>query len=246
MNKVSIVIPSYNEPPKIKIDALKQIDSFLKKQTYPYEVVIVDDQSTNGTVEVVAQEIKKYKNFKLIRNKHGGKAITVMTGLLASSGAVAVFTDMDQATPIDQLDKLLPKLGEGYDIAIGSRTGRKGAPFIRKLTAVGYQVIRTIILGLPLKDTQCGFKAFSRHAIEIIFPDMLTRWRSKHVEGSAVNAGFDAEFLLIAKNKNLKIAEVPVEWHHVGTKNIRILKDSWEAIVEMVNTRWSDLKGDYR
>lgn len=243
---VSIIIPSYNETLDVKRDALKSINEYLKKQKYSYEVIIVDDESTNGTLPEIGKIVKSYKDFSLIENKHGGKAITVMTGLLNSSGQIAFYTDMDQATPIDQLEKLLPKFKEGYDIVIGSRSGRRGAPLIRKLTAVGYQVIRTLILGLPFKDTQCGFKGFTRQAIESIFPEMLNRWQQKHTAGAAVNAGFDAEFLLIAKKKNFQIAEVPVDWHHVGSENVQIIRDSWDAVVDMLKIRWRDLKGDYR
>lgn len=133
-----------------------------------------------------------------------------------------------------------------YDIVIGSRSGRKGAPVIRKLMAFGFATIRTIILGLPFKDTQCGFKAFNRKSIESIFPELLKRWH-KHLQkkGAAVNAAFDVETLFIAKKQGFKIKEVTVEWHHVGTERVQVIRDSLEAVIDIVKIRANDILGRY-
>lgn len=244
--KVSIVIPSYNETEKVKKEAIDVINEYMKKQDYTYEVLIVDDESTNGTREIIKDYIRNKKNFKLLENGHGGKAITVMTGMIKSLGEVAIFTDMDQATPIDQVSKLLPKFEEGFDIVIGSRKGRKGAPLIRKVAAVGFATMRNLILGLPFKDTQCGFKGFNRKAVDLVFPDLLEQWQAVKAKGAAVNAGFDVETLYIAKKRDLKIAEVDVEWHHVtNEKQVQMVQDSIEAIKDMLRTRLNDLSGKY-
>src|SRR5690554_4149484 len=134
---VSIVIPSYNEPAKMKKDALDEVYSYLINQDYKYEVILVDDGSTNNSLPEVKEHVKKLKGFRVLEPEHGGKALTVMAGMLEAKGAVAVFTDLDQATPINQLEKILPKFEEGYDIVIGSRTGRKGAPLTRRFVAWG-------------------------------------------------------------------------------------------------------------
>ncbi|MGD9639549.1 MAG: glycosyltransferase [Alphaproteobacteria bacterium] len=244
--KVSIVVPSYNETIEVKRKAIEEIDNFFKKQNYSYEVVIVDDGSTNNTLPEVKNLIEGRQGFRLIENEHSGKAITVMTGLLNSRGDIAIFTDMDQATPIYEIDKLMPKFNAGFDVVIGSRKGRKGAPLTRKLAAWGFSVIRTIFLGLPFKDTQCGFKAFNRKSIELIFPQLLNRWKAMKAKGAAVNAGFDVEVLFLAKKNNLKIAEVAVEWHHVeNLKQVHLLNDSLEALKDILRIRWNDLKGEY-
>ncbi|MBI2596191.1 glycosyltransferase [Candidatus Daviesbacteria bacterium] len=244
--KVSVIVPSYNEAADLKRQAINQIDGYLKIQKYPYEVLIVDDGSTNNTVSVVEKEIKNKKNFKLIKNPHGGKAITVMIGMLVSKGDIALFTDMDQATPIYEIEKLLPKFDSGFDIVIGSRHGRKGASLSRKLAAWGFASLRNIILNLPLSDTQCGFKLFNRKSINLIFPKLLNDWQAMKQEGAAVNAGFDAEVLFIAKKQKLKIAEVNVLWHHVqNEKQVQIIKDGIEAIKDMVRIRLSDAMGKY-
>lgn len=243
--KLSVVIPAYNEASNINDGVLDQVNDYLKKQSYAYEVLLVDDGSKDNTVEVLKKEIKNKPNFRLIENPHGGKAITVMTGMLKSTGEIAVFTDMDQATPISQIEKVLPKFEEGYDIVIGSRQGRKGAPLVRKVVALGFALIRRIIVGLPFSDTQCGFKAFNRQSIETVFPGLLREWKTKKEAGAAVNAGFDVEALFVAKKKGYKILEVPVQWHHVGTERVQLIKDSIEAVKDMLRIRLNDLRGNY-
>jgi len=243
---VSIVIPSYNESATLKTESLAAIDAYLKKQDYSYEVLVVDDKSTNNTLAAVREAINNKKHFQLLENAHGGKAVTVMTGMIKSRGKVAVFTDIDQATPIDQLDKLLPKFAEGFDIVIGTRSSRAGAPLERKLMSWGFATLRNITLGLPFKDTQCGFKGFNRQSIEDIFPFMLKKWQSTKKTGAAVNAGFDIETLFLAKKKGFKIAEVPVQWHHVqNEKQVQVIQDSLEAVRDMIRIRMTDLSGKY-
>ncbi len=243
--KLSIIIPAYNEAKNLAKGSLDQVEAYLKQVKYTYEVLIVDDGSSDKTVELVEQIIKNKENFVLIRNKHQGKAMTVMTGLLESTGEIALFTDMDQSTPISEIERLLPKFKDGYDIVIGSRHGRKGAPVIRKLSAWGFSLMRGIILGLPFKDTQCGFKAFNRRSIEKIFPIIKDEWGILHTKGGAVNAGFDVEVLYVAKKYDFKIAEVPVEWNYVDTERIQVVKDALAAIYDLLRIRVSDLQGKY-
>ncbi len=249
---LSIIIPAYNEEQNLKNEVLSEVVNYLKNVDYSYEVLVVDDGSTDNTRELVKMWIHGKKNWGLIENKHGGKALAVMTGLLAAKGEIALFTDMDQATPLSEVEKFfpyfeggLPADRRGYDIVIGSRHGRAGAPLIRKLVALGFAILRNIILGLPFKDTQCGFKAFNRRSRETLFPKMKERWERMKTVGAAVHAGFDVETLFIARKKGFKIASVPVEWHHVGTERVQLVKDSLDATRDMLRIRWNDLKGKY-
>lgn len=241
--KLSVVIPAYNEERNLKKRVLLDVRDYLEKLKIEYEMIIVDDGSTDETKEI----IKKYlsKNFRLIENSHGGKANAVMTGMLKALGDIVLFTDMDQATPIDQLTRFLPKFTEGYDIVIGSRHGRKGAPFVRKLAAWVFSVLRGFILGLPFKDTQCGFKAFNKKSIEKIIPKIKGEWGVVHFQGGAVNAGFDVEVLFLAKKYGFKIAEVEVKWNYVDTERVQVIKDALAAIYDMFRIRINDLKGKY-
>ncbi|KKR80438.1 MAG: Dolichyl-phosphate beta-glucosyltransferase [Candidatus Daviesbacteria bacterium GW2011_GWA1_41_61] len=243
--KLSVVIPAYNEEKNLSSGVLDKVSSYLEKQAYPYEVLIVDDGSTDKTADVIEQFIKSKKGFKLIRNPHGGKALTVISGMLKASGEIIVFTDLDQSTPINQIEKFFPKFEEGFDVVIGSRKGREGAPLIRKLSAWGFAVIRNLSLGLPFADTQCGFKAFNQKAIREVFPKMLQIWQGMKAKGAAVNAGFDIEMLFLARKMGFKIAEVPITWHHVGTERVQLIHDALEALKDMGRIRKDDLDGKY-
>ncbi len=243
--QLSIVVPAFNEAKNLRKGVLDLLENYLMKVDFEYEVLIVDDGSTDGTVEIIKDQIKDMKNFRLIENPHSGKAVTVMTGILQAKGEIALFTDMDQATPIKESEKLLKKLEEGFDIAIGSRLGREGAPFIRKLSAWGFAILRNVILGLPFVDTQCGFKAFNKKSREAIFPKIIDEWKKNHAKSGAVNAGFDVETLYLAKKLGFKIAEVEVEWHYVDTERVQVVKDSIDAFFDMLKVRINDFSGKY-
>ncbi len=243
--EISVVIPSYNEQKNLGKGVLDKVDKFLDRKNLEYEVIIVDDGSTDHSVELIKNYISKNPKFRLIQDQHGGKAIAVMDGMMAARGKIVLFTDMDQATPIDQLDKFLPEFKNGFDIVIGSRQGRRGAPLIRKLSAWGFSVLRNIILGLPFKDSQCGFKAFNKKSLEVIIPKIKGEWGVVHFKGGAVNAGFDVEVLYLAKKYGFKIAEVGVEWNYVDTERVQVIKDAAAAIYDMLRIRWNDLSGKY-
>ncbi len=242
--KLSVIIPAYNEEVNLEKGVLNQVSDYLSAQDYDYEVLVVDDGSTDQTVKLVNQFIKNNPKFRLIESPHGGKAVTVMTGLLEAKGEVILFTDTDQATPLSQVEHFWPKFDQGFDIVIGSRAGRKGAPLIRQIYSLGFVIIRTLILGLPFRDTQCGFKAFNQTAVHSIFPKLLPAWREMTAGGAAVNAGWDSEVLFIAWSKGLKISEVPVEWHHVGSKRVGI-SAALEAIKDMIRIRVNSWQGRY-
>lgn len=243
--KLSVVIPAYNEEGNLKKGVLDEVSNYLQKEGYDYEVVVVDDGSTDATKKILQSYLTKNHKFSILETPHGGKANAVMTGMLAGKGEIILFTDMDQATPITQIEKLLPKFKKGFDIVIGSRSGREGAPIIRKLSAWGFAVLRGIILGLPFKDTQCGFKAFSKTTVDKIIPKIKNEWGVVHFKGGAVNAGFDVELLYLAKKYGFKIAEVPVEWKYVDTERVQVIKDALAAIYDMLRIRWNDLTGKY-
>ena len=245
MTKISVIIPSYNESANLKKGVLEEVDNYLRNLDKTYEVIIVDDGSSDDSVGLIKKYLKKNNNFILIQNQHGGKAMAVMTGMKKAQGEIILFTDMDQATPINQLEKFLPEFNKNSDIVIGSRKGRKGAPLIRKLSAWGFSVLRTLILDLPFKDTQCGFKAFNKKSVEKIIPKIKGEWGVLHIKGGAVNAGFDVELLYLAKKYGFKISEVGVEWNYVDTERVQVVKDALAAIYDMIRIRINDLKGKY-
>lgn len=243
---LSIVIPAYNEVKNLRRGVLSSVYDFLKSQNYSWEVLIIDDGSTDKTKSMVSEFCRLHEGFKVYDVVHRGKAGTVIFGMLKAVGEVILFSDMDQSTPIDQIKKFLPKFESGYDIVIGSRSGRPGQSYIRKVMAYGWTILRTIILRLPYKDTQCGFKAFKKLAAKEIFKRMQVFRENRVVKGAAVNAGFDLEILYIARKLGLKVSEVPVEWYEYGErKEVSAIKDSWDGLKDLLRVRWNAILGKY-
>lgn len=244
---LSVVIPAYNEEENLKKGVLDDINRYLKKQKYSWEILIVDDGSTDFTANLAEKFSKKHKGFRVLREPHRGKGGTVIAGVLAAKGKIVLFTDMDQATPIDQIQKLITKFKQGYQVVIGSRSGRRGAPLIRKSMAYGFSLLRTLVLRLPYKDTQCGFKAFKKQTAGEIFKRMEIFSQRNIARGAAVTAGFDLELLYIARKLGLKVAEVPVLWEDKGArKEVSPIKDSWEGFRDLLRVRVNALMGMYK
>lgn len=244
---ISVIVPSYNEMANLQKGVLEKIAHFLEKQTYTYEVLVVDDGSDDGSQEFVEDFIKDHKNFQLIKNKHMGKAGAVTSGMLKAKGKYRLFTDMDQATPIEELKKVLP-FSEDYNIIIGSRSSaRKNAPFTRKVMARGMILLRTIIVGVKgINDTQCGFKLFDQKTAERLFGQISKLHNGfREITGSSVTAGFDVELLLLAQKMGYKIKEVPVSWLYVETRRVSPIKDSIEGFSDLLRIRFNSLKGKY-
>ena len=246
---LSVVIPSYNEMANLRKGVLDKVEHFLDRQKFEYEVIVVDDGSSDGSQEFVEKFSKENKRFKIIKNQHLGKAGAVSSGMLAAKGEYRLFTDMDQATPIEEVEKLLPFMGKNYDIVIGSRNStRKGAPWTRALMAKGMIILRTLIVGIRgIQDTQCGFKMFRDNASEELFTKLEKFHHGyKKISGSSVTAGFDVELLFLAEKEGFKIKEVPVEWLYVESRRVSPIKDSINALLELLRIRYNDLSGKYR
>jgi glycosyltransferase involved in cell wall biosynthesis len=243
---LSVIIPAFNEEETIKKGVLKEVQDYLTEQNYSWEVLLVDDASTDKTLNLMQQFAKKNPNFKVLAESHRGKGGTIMAGTREAVGEIILFCDMDQATPLSELAKFLPKFEEGFEIVIASRSGREGAPLVRKMMAYGFVVLRTLILRLPFKDTQCGFKAFKKEVAEKIFARLEVFNQKKAVAGAAVTAGFDLEVLYLARKMGLKVAEVPVIWRHKETERINPLRDSWEGFKDLLRVRFNSLSGKYR
>ena len=245
---LSIVIPAYNEETNIRLGALENVFRYLEDKSYGWEVVIVNDGSSDGTKALIEEFIQRKRGFRLINNPHQGKAATVITGIIASQGDIILFSDLDQATPLKEFEKLLPWFEKGYDVVIGSREiRREGAPLLRRLMASGFIILRTLILGLRgITDTQCGFKAFRREAARDIFRQLTIYGKQKIVSGSMVTAGFDIELLYLAKTLGYKIKEVGVEWHYVETRRVNPILDSWQGFLDILRIRINAWKGIYR
>ncbi len=245
---LSVVIPAYNEETNIRLGALEKVARFMDGLSYSWEVLLVDDGSADGTKGLLEEFALVNHGFRVIRSTHQGKALTVIAGVLAAKGGIVLFTDLDQATPIGEVEKLLPWLKKGFDVVIGSRSNRReGAPLTRRVMARGFMVLRSIFLGLHgITDTQCGFKAFQKDAARDIFGRLKLYSEHHEVEGSMVTAGFDLEVLFLAKKVGFKIKEVPVEWHYVETRRVSPMKDSLQGLMDILKIRINAWKGLYR
>ena len=245
---LTVVIPSYNEMGNLQKGILNKIQRYLDRQPYNYEVIVVDDGSSDDSRDFIKKFTKEEKQFHLIENSHSGKAGAVTTGMLAAKGDYILFTDMDQATPIEELEKVMPFIQKGFDVVIGSRSGnRKGAPLTRKIMAKSMMILRSVIVGLPeITDTQCGFKLFTKDEAKRIFEKVKDSHHGfKKIHGSSVTAGFDIELLFIAKKMGLKIKEVPVSWLYVETRRVSPIKDSVEGFFELFKIRRNINSGKY-
>lgn len=247
---LSVVIPCYDEMANLQKGVLDKVDHFLRKKKISYEVIIADDGSTDGSVAFIEKFQKDNPHFTLIKNPHYGKAGAVTTGMLKAKGKYRLFTDMDQATPIEEVDKLLPYLESGeYDVAIGSRsTSRKGAPGIRLFISRSAIVLRKFLIGInDITDTQCGFKMFTGEAAEKLFTKFHKLKNGfKQVNGTAITFGLDIELLYLAKNIGYRIKEVPVEWLHVETRRVNPVRDSIQGIKDLIAIKRNMMNGKYK
>ncbi len=244
---LSVVIPAYKEVSNLEAGVLDEVNNYLKDQKYTWEVLLVDDGSPDNTANILSEFAKNHKGFRVFKEPHRGKAGTVISGVLKAQGEIVLFTDMDQATPLNQIEKVLPKFKEGYDVVIGSRHGREGYNFVRKVMAYGFMFLRKLILNLPYKDTQCGFKAFKKEVSTEIFERMKVFNEKARTQGAAVTAGFDLEILYIARKLKLRVSEVPVEWHDKGLRReVNPIKDSWQGLRDLIKVRINALKGKYQ
>jgi len=245
---LSVIIPSYNEEKRLP-KTLEEIDKYLSRQDYPslvpgqanYEILVVNDGSKDGTAEVCGDLIGKIKNLRLIDNKiNQGKGAVVRQGMLEAKGDYRIFTDADNSTSIDQIEKMWPEFSKGVDIVIGSRD-IKGAvldppqPWIRSvILGEGFKLFRKIVVGLwGIQDTQCGFKCLKKEAVEAAFPVCkINRF------------AFDPEILIIAGKLGYKIKEVPVYWKNDPDSKV---KPKWiiNMAIDLFKIRWNLIKGIY-
>ena len=206
MKKLSIIVPAYNEERRLP-DTLLHINSTLSKQSFDYEIIVVNDGSHDNTAGVVADLKVKITKLSFMDNKENhGKGFVVRQGMLAGSGDIRLFMDADNSTHVSEVLKMLPYFDQGFDVVVGSRViaGSNIKVKQTRVRAILGNVLRFIvhtIIPLGIVDSQCGFKVFTKHSVELIFPKQ-----------SVFGWAFDIEVLAIAKKNKLKIKEVPVTW----------------------------------
>ncbi len=244
---LSVLIPNYNESGNVRRGVIADILNYLRRQKYDWEIVISDDGSTDDSLSRLSSYAAKEPRIKILRNKHAGKPYALRSGINAAKGKFILFTDMDQSTPISELDKLMPFI-ESYGMVIGSRGARRtdSSP-LRQLASVIFLTVRRLILLPEIKDTQCGFKLSRTSLAKDIFAHMRIFGRENKVEGWKVTA-YDVEMLHLAKKLGEKIKEVRVVWKNEDTsssKSRNFLKESIEMFFEILRVRVNDMLGKY-
>jgi len=236
---VSIVIPAHNEAHRLP-RTLENVVCYLQTKPFPFEIIVVDDHSTDPTPQVLEDVRARWGFLKVLRNERNrGKGYSVRRGVLQAQHDYVLFTDSDLSTPITEMDKLLGALESGYDLAIGSRAAdpqlaRAGQSWLRRLLGSLFALLTRLVLGLPYRDTQCGFKAFVRRQARPLFA-------AQRIEGF----GFDPEILFLARRAGLRCAEVGVVWRHDPDSRIHIWRDGWRMLVDLFRVRWYSLRGFY-
>lgn len=235
---LSVVIPAYNEELRLP-RTLRSVDEYLKKQSYEYEIIVVDGGSTDRTSEIVRSLAREIQNLKLVQTENKGKGYAVKQGMNQAQGEYRVFMDADNSTTVDHVERMWPEFEKGYDVVIGSRD-IKGAviaveqPLWRKTLGNIFNIIVQIMSGLwGVWDTQCGFKGFTKKASFVLFQKSV-------IEGWA----FDVELLMIARTSRFKIQEVPVTWKNDAESKVRF-SGMVKMLFEVFATRWNVIKGAY-
>ena len=226
---LSVVIPAFNEEQRIG-STLESVVSYLQGQSYSWQVLVIDDGSTDGTAEVAEKSSLGEKRVVVKGVPHGGKGWAVKHGMLEASGEYRFMCDADLAMPIEWLGGFLDRIDEGYDVVIGSRQ-KEGArrfdePFGRHLMGRAFNwSVRLLAVG-DFEDTQCGFKCFRGAVAEELFSLQTTR-----------GFGFDVEILYMAVKRGMRVLEIPIDWYHRESSKVRPFQDSFLMLRDAVLVR---------
>jgi dolichyl-phosphate beta-glucosyltransferase len=239
---LSVIVPAYNEEGRLPRTLTRMRDYFASRgfTTHELEILIVDDGSKDGTVQVAEKWARDWPSLRVISNgDNRGKGYSVRHGMLEARGRIALFTDADLSSPIEESEKLLAAIDAGNEVAIGSRALDRSListhqSRLRELAGMIFNGFVRIFTGLPFSDTQCGFKAFVREPSRIVF-------EQQRIE----RFGFDPEILFLAKRHGLRTAEVAVRWAHDPATKVHMVRDSLMMFFDLADIRWNWLLGRY-
>lgn len=245
--RLSVVIPQYNELKNLRAGVLQSVNDYLSKQSYDWEVIIIDDGSTDDSAQETEQIIKDLKGFRQIKAQHGGKPASTARGVEEAIGDWILLADMDQSTPISEVEKLFRYTGE-YDVVIGSRGKRRNdASILRKTAGFIFSTYRRLLVLSHIVDTQCGFKLFKKEVIKKYFP-LLGSLLKTRVKGWSVSA-YDVELLFMINKGGYKIKEVSVAWKDEdisNTKDRKFVKESLDMIKQILTVQINNIRGKYK
>ncbi|MCC6146548.1 MAG: glycosyltransferase family 2 protein [Anaerolineaceae bacterium] len=232
-----MIIPAHNEEARLPT-TLEIVGAFLHAQSYSAEVLIVENGSSDRTLEIAQEYAGRMSFLKVIHEEQAGKGRAVKRGMLEARGEYRFFADADFSMPIEEINRFLPPALDGVDVVIGSREAegavRYDEPAFRHFTG---RVFNTLVrfLALPgLKDSQCGFKCFRGAVAEDVFPYQT-------IEGWT----FDVEVLFIARKRGYKIVEIGVPWYFDANSKVRVFKQSLKMATDLLSIRRNALQGIY-
>lgn len=237
--ELSVVVPAFNEEMRLT-STLPHFWKSLRRRFETFEIIVVDDGSTDGTAEIVSDFAKIHPGVRLIRYEtNRGKGFAVRTGMLAAAGRFVLFSDADLSTPIREVRKLLNAMDDGFDIAIGSRACRdariiKYQPLYRVLMGKTFNKFVQVVAVPGVKDTQCGFKCFRRQAAQDIFSHC-------RIDGFS----FDVEVLFVARKMGYKMKEVGVLWRNDPRSAVHPVKHSLQMLRDLFVIRFLGSAGCY-
>lgn len=235
---LTIVIPAYNESRRIR-KTLEKIRSYVESKPFSVELIVVDDGSTDGTVDLLERASLELPAMLVLRNgRNRGKGFSVRRGVLEASGEFVLFADADLSAPVAETDKLLVAMeSHAADAAVGSRALARDLigvhqPWFREFGGWFFNLVVRLFTGLKVRDTQCGLKLFRRASTRRAF-------ELQRVEGF----GFDPEILFLIERLGGKIAEVPVRWNDDPDTKVHFFRDATRMVLDLVALRWRALKG---
>lgn len=250
---VSVIIPCWNEGKNLESGVLDQVYRYLDGQEYAWEVIVVNDGSTDNSKTLIEQFIEDKDGFSLFDIPHGGKPTAVWAGIQQAGGDIVLFTDMDQSTPVGELARLLPWYERGFDVVIGSRgTAREGSSLVRRIGSVVFLTLRRLFLLRQIGDTQCGFKSCRRQPALEVFPQLQYLQQAEKPAGWKVSA-YDVELLYLFEKAGYRIKEVVVDWRNRDLSDTkgqtgelaRYLNESMEMAREVMRVKMNERKGLY-
>ena len=234
---LSVIIPAYNEERRLPA-TLEKLRGYFSRQSFTYEIWVVDNGSTDGTAALVREFSRRDPAIRLAQTTVRGKGVAVRTGMLRAAGRYRFFCDADLSMPVEEFERFYPPGLNDADVAIGSREA-KGAtrfdePPYRHFTGRIFSLAVKLLILRGFEDTQCGFKCFRDYAAE----DLFSRQRFN-------GWSFDVEVLYLARRRGYRICEVPISWYYQSDSRIRLVNDSLRMFADLLRIRWNGIRGIY-
>jgi glycosyltransferase involved in cell wall biosynthesis len=234
---LSVIIPAYNEERRLPA-TLEKIQSYLSRQSFAYEILVVDNGSTDRTADLAREYGGRFPAIRLVQTSLRGKGVAVRTGMLRAAGRYRFFCDADLSMPVEEFERFYPPQLADADVAIASREA-KGArrfdePPYRHFTGRIFSLAVKLLILRGFEDTQCGFKCFrDETAVDLFSIQRFDGW------------AFDVEVLYLASRRGYRIREVPISWRYQSDSRIRLLGDSLGMFADLLRIRWNGMRGVY-